>query len=109
MYIKNSALNYVISNYPKFIIITNYVIVKTCENLGCDTLRKIKSNLKQLLESKGWEQKKLSEVTGIREATISEMCRNINKTYPRQVLLRIADALEINDINEIIEIEKEPT
>lgn len=68
-------------------------------------MRKIRSNLKSLLDSKGWEQKKLSEVTGIREATISEMCRNINKTYPRQVLERIADALEIDDINKIMEIE----
>ncbi|QGQ97558.1 XRE family transcriptional regulator [Paenibacillus psychroresistens] len=68
-------------------------------------MRKIRNNLKSLLESKGWEQKKLSEVTGIREATISDMCRNINKMYSRQVLEKIADALEIDDINKIIEIE----
>lgn len=70
-------------------------------------MRKIRNNLKSLLDSKGWEQKKLSEVTGIREATISEMCRNINKMYSRQVLERIADALEIDDINKIMEIENE--
>lgn len=70
-------------------------------------MRKIRNNLKSLLDSKGWEQKKLSEVTGIREATISDMCRNINKMYSRQVLEKIADALEIDDINQIIEIENE--
>lgn len=65
---------------------------------------KIKCNLKQILIDKGWEQKKLAEVTGIREATISELCRDINKTFPRTVLERIAEALEIKDIGELIEL-----
>ena len=69
-------------------------------------MRTINCKLKYILEDRGWEQKKLAEMTGIREATISELCRNINKTYPRNVLEKIADALEINDISELIQIEK---
>lgn len=64
--------------------------------------RIIVCNLKQLLEERGLEQKQLSEMTKIREATISEMVRNKNKMFPRHVLEKIANALEIDDISEII-------
>ncbi|MFS1518535.1 helix-turn-helix domain-containing protein [Bacillus sp. SCS-151] len=62
----------------------------------------VKSNLKQVLEAKNMEQKDLSKMTGIREATISEMCRDINKMFSRNVLNKIVNALDITDINELI-------
>ncbi|WP_245595208.1 helix-turn-helix domain-containing protein [Fictibacillus gelatini] len=61
--------------------------------------------LKELLEERKMEQKELASLTKIREATISEMCRNINKTFPRHIVEKIADALELNDINELITFE----
>lgn len=64
--------------------------------------RIIVCNLKELLEKRGLEQKQLSEKTGVREATISEMVRNKNKMFPRHVLEKIADALDIDDISEIL-------
>lgn len=64
-------------------------------------------DLKNLLKEKGWEQKKLSELTGIREATISEMVRNKNKMFSRQVLDKIVSVLDIDDINKLIRIEEQ--
>ncbi|QDY84884.1 helix-turn-helix transcriptional regulator [Paenibacillus polymyxa] len=67
--------------------------------------RTLVCDLKNLLLEKGWEQKKLSELTGIREATISELVRNKNKMFPRQVLEKIINVLEIDDITKLIRID----
>ena len=69
--------------------------------------RIIVCHLKQLLDERGMEQKELSKITNIREATISEMTRNINKMFPRSVLEKIADALELDDMNQLISFVKE--
>ncbi len=66
--------------------------------------RVVVSNLKKVLEERGIEQKQLAEMTEIREATISEIVRNKNKMFPRHVLEKIAEALNIDDIREIITI-----
>lgn len=71
-------------------------------------MRKIRCNLKKLLNDRGWEQKKLAEITEIREATISEMCRDSNKMFPRSVLEKIVEKLDLDDINELISIVEEP-
>ncbi|EHS56866.1 helix-turn-helix transcriptional regulator [Paenibacillus kribbensis] len=70
--------------------------------------RALVCDLKNLLLEKGWEQKKLSELTGIREATISELVRNKNKMFPRQVLEKIINVLEIDDITKLIRIDYIP-
>ncbi|ALP36775.1 hypothetical protein ASL14_11980 [Paenibacillus sp. IHB B 3084] len=62
-------------------------------------------DLKNLLREKGWEQKKLAELTGIREATISEMVRNKNKMFPRQALEKIINVLDIDDIGKLLRVE----
>lgn len=67
----------------------------------------IKCNLKEILDRLGMEQKDLSKRTGIREATISDMCRDKNKMFSRQVLEKIIKVLNIKDINELISIEFE--
>lgn len=66
----------------------------------------ITCNLKELLLKKGMDQKELSKRTGVREATISEMCRDINKTFPRSVVEKIANELKIEDINQLISLSK---
>ncbi|WP_431085661.1 helix-turn-helix domain-containing protein [Paenibacillus sp. 8b26] len=62
-------------------------------------------DLKNLLREKGWEQKKLAELTGIREATISELVRNKNKMFPRQALEKIINVLDIDDIGKLLRVE----
>ncbi|WP_090739437.1 helix-turn-helix transcriptional regulator [Paenibacillus sp. Mc5Re-14] len=61
-------------------------------------------NLKNILREKGLDQKDLSQMTGVREATISEMVRNKNKMFSRQVLEKIMNALDIDDIGKLLEI-----
>ncbi|MEC0209545.1 helix-turn-helix transcriptional regulator [Paenibacillus ehimensis] len=70
-------------------------------------MRKVRCNLKAILEERGMEQKELAQITGIREATISELCRDINKMFPRTVIDKIADALQIDDLNLLISIQNE--
>lgn len=52
-------------------------------------------------------QKELSLKSNVRQAAISELCRNERKEINLEQMERIAEALEINDISELIEIEKE--
>lgn len=69
--------------------------------------RKIILKIKEELKNKGYEQKKLAEMTGLTERTISEMCNNKVERIPKTALAKIADALEIDDINKLIIIEKD--
>lgn len=69
--------------------------------------KRIKSNLKQILDSRGLTQKDLALSTGIREATISKLCRNTLKRYPKDVLEKIMNSLNITDVNELLTIEEE--
>jgi putative transcriptional regulator len=69
--------------------------------------RKIKVKLRQILNERDIEQKQLAEMSGVSVRTISELCNNITKRYPKEALERIADALEIDDISELIEIAHE--
>jgi putative transcriptional regulator len=66
--------------------------------------RKIKVKLRQILNERGLEQKQLAEMSGVSVRTISELCNNITKRYPKEALERIADALEIDDVSELFEI-----
>ena len=56
------------------------------------------------LKERGWTQKQLAEATGIRPAAISEICNNQRTTINREHLTKIADALGITDIRELIQL-----
>ena len=60
----------------------------------------VKLKVKEILEERKITQKKLAEVSGIRESTISDIVRGA-----RTVLSKIAEALEITDIRELIDFE----
>lgn len=62
----------------------------------------IKSNLKVLLAQRGMTQVQLSELTGIRQPTISAIALGTQKQYPTNVLDRICRALncQVGDILE---------
>lgn len=66
----------------------------------------VKLRIKELLEEKGITQKKLAEMAGIRESTISDIVRGTRTVINFEHLGKIATALEINDIRKIISLEE---
>lgn len=51
-------------------------------------------------------QKQLALKSGLNERTISEFATNKVERIPKKVLCKIAEALEIEDIREIIDFKK---
>lgn len=67
--------------------------------------RRIKSNLRTLLNERNIEQKELAEITGLSVRTISELANDKMKHYPKKALESIVNALNIDDLNDILTIE----
>ena len=66
----------------------------------------VKLRVKELLEEEGTTQKKLAEMAGVRESTISDIVRGTRTVINFEHLGKIATALEISDIRKIIDLEK---
>ena len=66
----------------------------------------LKSNLGELLKTRGWDQKRLVEETGLNPRTISELVNDKTIRINKNALEKIADALNIEDISEIIQFRK---
>lgn len=64
--------------------------------------KRIETNLKRILDERGISQKELAIATGIREATISDLCRNAMRRYPKDVLEKIMDELNLKNIDELL-------
>lgn len=62
--------------------------------------------LSEVLKERGMTQKQLSELTGIRPAAISEICNNQRTSINREHIEKIADCLGIQDVRDIIRLEK---
>ena len=67
---------------------------------------RVKLCVKDLLEEKGLTQKKLAELAGVRESTISDIVRGTRTVINFEHLGKIATALEISDIRKIIDLEE---
>lgn len=67
---------------------------------------RVKLRVKELLEEKGLTQKKLAELAGVRESTISDIVRGTRTVINFEHLGKIASALEISDIRKIIDLEE---
>ena len=67
----------------------------------------VRLRLKELLEEKDITQKKLAEMAGIRESTISDIVRGTRTVINFEHLGKIATALEVDDIRKIIDLEKQ--
>ena len=67
---------------------------------------RVKLRVKELLEEEGITQKKLAEMAGVRESTISVIVRGTRTVINFEHLGKIATALEISDIRKIIDLEK---
>ncbi|MBZ5808809.1 helix-turn-helix domain-containing protein [Streptococcus thermophilus] len=66
---------------------------------------KLNLKLKTLLEERGLTQKKLSELSGVRESTISDIVRGSRTLINFEHFEKIARALEISEITELIDFE----
>ena len=65
----------------------------------------VKLKVKEALESRKLSQKKLAEMSGIREPTISDIVRGTRTVINFEHLSKIAEALEVTDIRELIDFE----
>lgn len=68
--------------------------------------RRIELRIKQLISEKEITQKHLAEMTGIRESTISDIVRGTRTVMNFEHIAKIADALDIDDIRDLIELKK---
>ncbi len=64
----------------------------------------IKYNLANAMSERGLTQRTLSLLTGIRQATISDMCNGVGVQINKAHLLALMITLRITDIREIIDI-----
>ena len=67
---------------------------------------KVKLKVKELLEERNITQKKLAQISGIRESTISDIVRGARTVINFEHLSKIAEALEIDNISQLIDFEE---
>lgn len=67
--------------------------------------KKIRIKLRDILEERSISQARLAEMTDIRPNAISNLARGYVDRLTIDHIERIADVLEINDINELITLE----
>ena len=66
---------------------------------------KVKLKVKELLEERNITQKKLAQISGIRDSTISDIVRGTRTVINFEHLSMIAEALEFDNISQLIEFE----
>lgn len=66
---------------------------------------KLYVRLAELLEERKMTQKELAGITDIRPAAISELTNNQRRSINRDHLERIAKALEITDISDLLSLQ----
>lgn len=64
----------------------------------------LKVKLKEVINSRGLTQAKVSEMSGVRQNIISEMSNNQRSSVNREHVAAVIKALGITDLNEIFEI-----
>ena len=67
---------------------------------------KVKLKVKELLEERNITPKKLAQISGIRESTISDIVRGTRTVINFEHLSKIAEALEIDNISQLIDFEE---
>lgn len=67
---------------------------------------KVNLKVKELLEERNITQKKLAQISGIRESTISDIVRGTRTVINFEHLSKIAEALEIDNISQLIDFEE---
>lgn len=69
-------------------------------------MRKVRVRVDEIIQARGITQTELSIKSGVRQASISELSNNMRNSINREHLAKIADALEIDDISELLVIDK---
>ncbi|MGN4945191.1 helix-turn-helix domain-containing protein [Bacillus cereus group sp. MYBK104-1] len=65
--------------------------------------KRIEVKLRDILRSRGMDQKDLiDDENGLSTRTISELASGKMKRYPKEALEKIADKLNITDMNELL-------
>lgn len=67
----------------------------------------VKLKIGELIVRRNITQTTLAELTGIRPSAISDLCRNRRDRVQLDHLAKIAAALDVKDIRELIDIENE--
>lgn len=67
----------------------------------------VKLKVKDAIELRNIKQKELAELSGIRESTISDIVRGTRTVINFEHLSKIAEALAITDIRELIDFESD--
>lgn len=62
--------------------------------------------VKEALTKRGMKQRQLAAITGLRPAAISQLCRGSIERLTLDHIVRIAAALNIRDINELVRIKR---
>ena len=70
---------------------------------------RLRIKLDEVLKARDLTQKQLAEMTGIRPAAISELYNNQRKSINKEHLEKIASALNIKELSELMTVEKETT
>lgn len=65
----------------------------------------VKLKAKEALDKRELSQKKLAEMSGIRESTISDIVRGTRTVINFEHISKIAEALKITDIRELIDFD----
>ena len=65
----------------------------------------VKLKVKEALDKRDLSQKKLAEMSGIRESTISDIVRGTRTVINFEHLSKIAEALKVTDIRELIDFD----
>lgn len=63
----------------------------------------IKLKVKELLEEREITQKKLAQMSGIRESTISDIVRGTRTVINFEHLSKVAEAFKVDDISQLID------
>lgn len=65
----------------------------------------VKLKVKEALDKRKLSQKKLAEMSGVRESTISDIVRGTRTVINFEHLSKIAEALGVTDIRELIDFD----
>lgn len=65
----------------------------------------VKLKVKEAIEKRDITQKKLAEMSSIRESTISDIVRGTRTVINFEHLSKIAETLQVEDIRELIDFE----
>lgn len=70
-------------------------------------MKKVKINLAEILKSRGMTQAQLADLSEVRPNAISNLCRGYVDRLSIEHIEKICNALEIDNINELIQLVEE--